>query len=96
VVAFAYPFHPRHDPDPGPRLEALADVPVPVLIFQGTRDSHGNLEQVRGYRLPAHIQVHWLDDANHALHPRARSGHTQGGQLAEAITIAATFVNALV
>jgi predicted alpha/beta-hydrolase family hydrolase len=95
LLAFAYPFHARHDPDPGPRLKALSDVPTPVLICQGTRDSHGNKEQVRGYRLPTHIRVHWLEDANHALTPRARSGQTQTEQLAEAVTIAAAFVNAL-
>ena len=95
LLGFAYPFHPRQDPDPGDRPEALGRLPVPALICQGTRDSHGNQQQVRGYKLPDHIQVHWLEDANHALHPRARSGHTQAGQLAEASALAAAFVCAL-
>jgi uncharacterized protein len=95
LLGFAYPFHARHDPDPGGRPEALASLPVPALICQGTRDSHGNQQQVRGYKLPEHIRVHWLQDANHALHPRARSGHTQAGQLAEATGVAADFIRAL-
>ncbi|MBW1878817.1 MAG: dienelactone hydrolase family protein [Deltaproteobacteria bacterium] len=95
LVGFAYPFHARHDPDPAERVTQLAQVNVPVLIFQGTRDSHGNREQVRGYRLPDHVRVHWLEDANHALHPRSRSGHTQASQLAEAAAMAAAFIRAI-
>jgi predicted alpha/beta-hydrolase family hydrolase len=95
LLLFAYPFHARHDPDPGDRVAQLAGVSVPVLLFQGTRDSHGNAQQVRGYALPAHVRVHWLPDANHALVPRARSGHTQEGQLAEASAVAAAFFRSL-
>ncbi len=95
LLAFAYPFHPRQDPDVGDRVEALSCLRVPALICQGTRDSHGNRQQVRGYRLPPHIRVYWLEDANHALHPRARSGHTQAQQLAEATVVAAAFIRSL-
>ncbi|MFT7521339.1 MAG: putative alpha/beta-hydrolase family hydrolase [Kiritimatiellia bacterium] len=95
LVGFAYPFHPRHDPDPGDRVRQLCRVPVPALICQGTRDSHGNQQQVRGYNLPAHVAVHWLFDANHALRPRARSGCTQESQLAQAAQVAATFIQQL-
>jgi len=96
LVGFGYPFHPRDDPDPGGRIEDLAALPVPALICQGTRDSHGNQEQVRGYDLPAHIRVHWLEDANHSLRPRARSGHTQATQLAEAAKVVVAFIRGLV
>lgn len=95
LLAFAYPFHPRQDPDPGGRDEALAALPVPALVCQGTRDTHGNQQQVRGYRLPDPIQLHWLQDANHALEPRVRSGHTQAAQLAEAVAVAAAFIRGL-
>ncbi|MGB0591868.1 MAG: alpha/beta family hydrolase [Myxococcota bacterium] len=94
LLAFAYPFHPRHDPDPGQRAKALGELTVPVMLFQGTRDSRGNRQQVLGYGLPNHVQVHWLDDANHALEPRLRSGHTQADQLAQAVTLAASFLEA--
>jgi predicted alpha/beta-hydrolase family hydrolase len=95
LLGFAYPFHARHDPDPGGRVEALAALSVPALLCQGTRDSHGNRQQVQGYHLPAHVRVHWLEDANHALQPRARSGHTQAEQLARAAALAAAFVTGL-
>ena len=92
VLVYAYPFHARGDPDPGGRVEQLARVSVPVLMCQGTRDSHGNQQQILGYRLPAHIRIHWLEDANHALAPRSRSGQTQAEQLAESAEMAARFL----
>ena len=95
LLGFAYPFHSREDPDPRGREVALGALSVPAFICQGTRDSHGNREQIRGYGLPAHIQVHWLEDANHALHPRARSGFTQSQQLTQACHLAADFIRAL-
>lgn len=95
LLGFAYPFHAREDPAPYGREEALAALPTPALICQGTRDSHGNREQVRGYRLPGHIEVYWLEDANHALRPRERSGFTQAQQLGQAARRAAEFVLAL-
>ena len=95
LLGFAYPFHPRQDPDVGDRVEALARLPAPALICQGTRDTHGNRQQIRGYRLPPHIRFHWLEDANHALHPRPRSGFTQAQQLADAVLVAAAFIRSL-
>lgn len=81
VLAFAYPFHGRTDPNAQQRVEALHELEVPMVLCQGTRDSLGNRQQVLGYRLPLNIQVHWLEDANHRLQPRARSGFTQSAQL---------------
>jgi predicted alpha/beta-hydrolase family hydrolase len=95
LVAFAYPFHGRQDPHTHGREVELGRLERPALLFQGTRDSHGNREQVRGYDLPAHITVHWLEDANHALHPRARSGNSQAEQLARAAVVAAAFIRDL-
>ncbi len=94
VLAFAYPFHRRVDPRTHGRERDLAAVSVPVLLCQGTRDTHGNRQQVVGYRLPSHIQVHWLLDANHALRPRPSSGQRQEVQLAEATELAAAFIRA--
>jgi hypothetical protein len=95
LLGLAYPFHGRHDPDPGTRVADLAALPTPALIVQGTRDALGNLQQVRGYALPEHIRFHWAEDANHALHPRSRSGFTQAQQLAEAAAVAVRFVRGL-
>lgn len=95
LLGFSYPFHARQNPNPGGRVRALAGIDVPALICQGTRDSRGNQQQVRGYGLPEHIQVHWHLDANHALMPRPSSGLDQGEQLAMAASLAVGFVRAL-
>lgn len=95
LLAFAYPFHSRRDPQTHGRDRELAAVSVPVLLCQGTRDAHGNQQQVIGYRLPSHIRVHWLHDANHALCPRRSSGHRQEDQLADAASVAAAFIRGL-
>jgi len=92
LIAFAYPFHGRTEPNTNGRIETLAQVPVPVLLCQGTRDSHGNLEQIRGYGLPPHVETHWLRDANHDLVPRAKSGCTQQELLELASLAAVRFV----
>ncbi len=89
LLLFAYPFHDRRDPDPRGRDQQLAEVAVPVLLCQGTRDSRGNRQQVIGYRLPAHVRVHWLEDANHPLRPRPASGTTAAEQLGQATQLAA-------
>lgn len=95
IVAFSYPFHPRQDPSPGDRVARLAAAKVPVFVGQGTRDSRGNRQQVRGYPLPPHVQIHWLEDANHGLAPRRRSGHTQAEQLRQAAQAAVAFLQRL-
>lgn len=96
LVGFAYPFHDRRDPDPKGRVEELLAAGVPTLLCQGTRDSHGNREQVRGYALPERVRLHWLVDANHGLHPRARSGQPREALLAEAAAATVAFVRSLV
>ena len=96
LVGFAYPFHARSDPHPHGRERELAELNLPVLICQGTRDSHGNREQVASYRLPKNIRLLWLEDANHALHPRARSNTNQEEQLKNASIVAGEFICSLV
>ncbi|MFK7927492.1 MAG: alpha/beta family hydrolase [Myxococcota bacterium] len=93
-VALAYPFHARTDPNPF-GLTALQKVNVPTLLCQGTRDSHGNRQQIEGYDLPASLALHWLEDANHALRPRPSSGLDQATQLTEAATRIVDFLRSL-
>jgi len=86
VVCVSYPFHPNRDPSDRLAVDRLQASELPALIVQGTRDSFGNQQQVRGYRLAQHVQVYWLQDANHALLPRERSGFTASQHLEDAIT----------
>ncbi len=95
LVGFAYPFHDRLDPDPQGRVERLVAAGVPTLICQGTRDAHGNREQVRGYRLPECVRLHWLADANHALQPRPHAQYSQEELLAETVEVMIKFIRGL-
>jgi len=61
VVCFAYPFQPPdHNPEAS-RYMHLADLQVPTLIIQGTRDSYGGSEVIRRYAFSPSIQLHFID-----------------------------------
>jgi uncharacterized protein len=91
LVCLGYPFHP-----PG-RLEKtrtshLEQLRTPTLILQGTRDSFGSKEDVRGYRLSKAIRIEWIEDGDHSFKPRARSGRTEADNVRAAIALAAEFI----
>ena len=75
LVALGYPFHPPSKPE-RPRTAHLLRLRTPALIVQGTRDPFGTREEVERYGLPRSIRVAWLEDGDHSLAPRARSGRT--------------------
>jgi predicted alpha/beta-hydrolase family hydrolase len=91
VVCLGYPFHP-----PG-RLEKtrtshLEHLRTPTLILQGTRDSFGSPEEVRGYKLSSAIRIEWLEDGDHSFKPRARGGRTEADNVRAAIALVAEFI----
>lgn len=66
--ALGYPFHPQKNPG-RLRVEHLLTSQKPGLIVQGSRDALGNYDEVMGYQLPTHIDVHWLADMDHSFKP---------------------------
>jgi predicted alpha/beta-hydrolase family hydrolase len=91
VVCLGYPFHP-----PGKlektRTGHLENLRTPTLILQGTRDSFGSPEEVRGYKLSSAIRIEWLEDGDHSFKPRARSGRTEADNVRAAIVLVAEFI----
>jgi uncharacterized protein len=91
VVCLGYPFHP-----PGKlektRTSHLENLRTPTLILQGTRDSFGSPEEVRGYKLSSAIRIEWLEDGDHSFKPRARSSRTEADNVDAAIALVAEFV----
>ena len=83
VLAVGYPFHPQGKPEKL-RTEHFPNVSVPTLIEQGTRDALGDTSLVNALDIPENFQIHWLEDGNHDLKPRVKSGfkHEQHIQLA--------------
>ena len=91
-VCMSYPFHPPGRPE-HPRVEHLREIRTPGLIVQGTRDPFGAPDEIAGYELAPQIRMEWLDDGDHALRPRVKSGRTKAGNLALAIARIAEFVH---
>ena len=91
VLAIGYPFHPQGKPEKL-RTEHLPDIKVPMLIEQGTRDALGGIELVTALELPSGIQMNWLEDGNHDLKPRVKSGYTHDQHIMSAIENSAKFI----
>lgn len=66
VVALGYPFHPPGKPE-SLRLAPFQSLNCPCLIFQGTRDPFGRPDEVQGYELGPHTQIHWIEGGTHDL-----------------------------
>ncbi|MGB5811248.1 MAG: alpha/beta family hydrolase [Polyangiales bacterium] len=92
VTCFGYPFHPPGKPDRlrTAHLEALRS---PCLIVQGTRDRFGTPEEVDTYPLAPTISVTWVEDGDHSLKPRKKSGRTEAQNMAEAAASATRFID---
>ena len=90
VVAFGYPFHPPGKPD-NLRTAHLETLKTRALILQGERDPFGTPEEVANYPLSDAVTVRWVDDGDHSLQPRKRSGATLEGNLTTAADTAVAF-----
>lgn len=91
LVCLGYPFHPPKKPEKL-RTEHLEDLSTPSLMVQGTRDALGNREEVESYSLSEKIQLCWLEDGDHDLKPRVRSGHSHEEHLINAADAIAEFI----
>ena len=94
VVCLGYPFHPPGKPERlrTAHLEALR---TPTLIVQGTRDTFGTREEVASYPLSTAIELVWMEDGDHSLKPRKKSGRSLEDNLADAVNEIADFIRRL-
>lgn len=94
-ACLGFPFH-APGKDPKDRLDHLAALTAPLLIVQGTRDTMGTQEEVTGYfedgRISDSIEVNWLEDGNHDLKPRIKSGFSHPQHIESAIDQVAKFI----
>ncbi len=91
LVCLGYPFHPPGRPE-RPRVAHLADLGVPALIVQGTRDPFGTVAEIAGYELSPLIRTVWIDDGDHDLKPRKASGRGHEETLDQAADAVDTFL----
>jgi predicted alpha/beta-hydrolase family hydrolase len=94
LVCLGYPFHPPGRPE-RTRTAHLAGLRTPGLIVQGTRDPFGRPDEVSGYVLSPSLRVVWIEDGDHDLRPRARSGRSFDQNLAAALDAVGAFAAAL-
>src|SRR5213596_899746 len=89
LVFLGFPLHP-----PGragdQRAEHLAQVQVPMLFLQGTRDDFADLKLLRPLieRLDTRATLHLVEGGDHSFHVLKRSGRTDAdvmGEIADAI-----------
>jgi predicted alpha/beta-hydrolase family hydrolase len=75
LVFVGFPLHPAGTPSTV-RAEHLAEVRVPMLFVQGTRDELADLELIRSVtsELGDQATLKTFEDADHSFHVRAKSG----------------------
>jgi len=83
LVFLGFPLHPAGKPS-DERAAHLADVRVPMLFLQGTRDDLASLALLKPVieRLGANATLELSDDADHSFHVPARSGRKDADVLA--------------
>jgi hypothetical protein len=84
LVFVGFPLHPAGKPSVE-RAKHLADVKVPMLFLQGTRDELADMALVREttFRLGSLATLHVVEEADHAFHVLVRSGRTDAQVLEE-------------
>lgn len=91
VIALGYPFHPQGKPEKL-RIDHLPGVTVPMAIVQGTRDALGSQDEVLNLSIPNELEFLWLEDGDHDLKPRVKSGFTHQQHLEKTIQFCADFI----
>lgn len=75
LLLLAYPLHPAGKPEQL-RDAHLAQIRVPVLCFNGTRDELCRRDLMEKALAGLAWQMHWLDGADHSFHVLKSSGRT--------------------
>ena len=91
IACLGYPFHPAAKPEKL-RTEHLNSIKQPILIIQGERDKLGSKDDVDDYSLPHNIDFLWLEDGDHDLKPRVKSGFNHEEHLTKTITILSEYI----
>ena len=94
LVFFAFPLHPAGKPSDD-RAAHLADVAVPMLFLQGTKDALAELGLLQPMvaRLGGRATLELSQDADHAFHVAARTGRKDADVLGEVLDEAAAWMS---
>ena len=96
LAFFGFPLHPAGKPS-SDRAKHLADIRIPMLFLQGTRDALAELDLlqplVRQLGKPA--TLHLVKEADHSFHVLARSGRNDREVMAEVLDAFAAWVDTI-
>jgi predicted alpha/beta-hydrolase family hydrolase len=97
LAFFGFPLHPAGKPS-SERAKHLADIHVPMLFLQGTRDNLAELSLLEPVveRLGALATLHPVKDADHSFHVPARSGRNDGEVMNEILDAFAAWAGSIV
>lgn len=91
IACLGFPFHPANKPEQL-RCDHFPLIRQAIFIAQGERDKLGSKEEISGYNLPENINWLWLEDGDHDLKPRIKSGFTHQAHLQKTIIKMAEFI----
>jgi uncharacterized protein len=96
LAFLAFPLHPADRPS-NERAEHLFEVKLPMLFLQGTRDALADLKTLQDVvkRLGKRATLKLLDDADHSLHVRARTGRKDPEVRSELLHVLADWLEQL-
>ena len=93
LLLLAYPLHP---PGQQEKLRAahLSSISMPVLCFNGTRDTFCEPELMTGVLagIKTDWTMHWLEGADHGFHVLKKTGRTDSDVLAEVASATANWL----
>ena len=97
LAFFGFPLHPAGKPSTD-RANHLADIRIPLLFLQGSRDSLAEPKLLRPLveRLGPSASLHLVEGADHSFHVPARSGRKDGDVMDEILDAFATWLDAIV
>ncbi|MFO1110719.1 MAG: alpha/beta family hydrolase [Bradyrhizobium sp.] len=97
LAFFGFPLHPAGKPS-AERAKHLADVKIPMLFLQGTRDALAELSLLRPVvkGLGNKATLHLAEGADHSFHVLKSSGRNDRAVLAEILDAFATWVDLMV
>lgn len=96
LAFLGFPLHPAGKPGTA-RAAHLADVRIPMLFLQGTRDALADLALLRPVLAPLapHATLHVVEGADHAFHVLGRSGRRDEDVLDELATTMVDWMGAV-
>ena len=96
LAFLGFPLHPAGKPSTD-RAGHLADIHVPMLFLQGTRDTLAEAALIEGVvkRLAPSARLHLVEAADHSFHVLARSGRNDRDVLREILDAFADWTEAI-